>query len=104
MDWIFLVIAGFGELVGVTGINKINQKKTVGNFVFLIGGFMTSFLFLSFAMQTISMGTAYAVWTGIGTVGSVLVGMFFYNEPKSGWRILFIGMVISSAVGLKLIS
>jgi paired small multidrug resistance pump len=104
MDWLCLIIAGIGEILGVTGINRVNQKKSIGNILFLIGGFALSFLFLSFAMQTISMGTAYAIWTGIGTVGSVLLGMIVYHEPKDLWRIIFIGMVVVAAVGLKLIS
>ncbi|HAM81794.1 DMT family transporter [Ornithinibacillus bavariensis] len=104
MEWICLIIAGVGEILGVTGINRVNQKKTIGNFLLLVGGFTMSFLFLSIAMQTISMGTAYAIWTGIGTVGSVLIGMIIYHESKDIWRIIFIGMVIVAAVGLKLIS
>ncbi|MMZ69271.1 Multidrug resistance protein YkkD [compost metagenome] len=55
-------------------------------------------------MQSISMGTAYAVWTGMGTVGSTLVGMFLYGESKDAKRLLFIAMVLSAAVGLKLIA
>lgn len=50
------------------------------------------------------MGTAYAVWTGIGTVGGALVGILFYGEPKDGKRIFFIALILGSAVGLKLIS
>jgi paired small multidrug resistance pump len=104
MAWVFLIIAGVGEVLGVTGINQVNRKKNLWSLTLLIGGFTMSFLFLALAMQTLSMGTAYAVWTGIGTVGSVLIGMIFYNEPKNFLRILFMSMVLTAAVGLKLIS
>ncbi|MEN2465587.1 SMR family transporter [Ornithinibacillus sp. FSL M8-0202] len=104
MEWIYLVIAGVGEVVGVTGISQVNKKKSVASFSILIGGFSLSFIFLAIAMQSISMGTAYAIWTGIGTVGSVLVGMIFYHESKDYLRILFICMVLTAAIGLKLIS
>jgi paired small multidrug resistance pump len=104
MEWILLIIAGIGEVLGVTGINQVNKKKNLWSFTLLVGGFTVSFIFLAMAMQSISMGTAYAVWTGIGTVGSVLIGMIFYNEPKTFLRILFMSMVLTAAVGLKLVS
>lgn len=104
MSWLFLILAGSFEVVGVTGINKVNRNRNWRSFLYLIGGFTLSFLFLSLAMNSIPMGTAYAVWTGIGTVGSALVGMFIYGESKSVLRIVFIAMVLSAAIGLKLIS
>ncbi|WP_047983713.1 DMT family transporter [Ornithinibacillus californiensis] len=104
MDWIVLLLAGVGEVLGVTGISQVNKKKSIGSYGLLIGGFVLSFVLLTIAMQTISMGTAYAVWAGIGSVGSVVVGMIFYGESRDLLRILFIGMVLTAAVGLKLIS
>lgn len=104
MAWILLILAGFGEVLGVAGINKLNQRKDIVSFSLLFGGFILSFVLLSIAMESISMGTAYAVWTGIGTVGSALVGMILYGESKEWRRILFIAMVLSAAVGLKLIA
>ncbi|RKQ35500.1 DMT family transporter [Oceanobacillus halophilus] len=104
MDWIMLIIAGAGEVAGVMGINQVNKKKNFASFVLLFAGFIISFLFLSLSMQTISMGTAYAVWTGIGASGSVLVGMLFFGESKDWKRLFFILLIISAVVGLKLIS
>ncbi|MFZ3576719.1 DMT family transporter [Virgibacillus sp. DJP39] len=104
MAWLFLAIAGVGEVIGVIGINKINNNKSWQSFALLFGGFSGSFLFLTLAMETIQMSTAYAVWTGIGTVGSVLIGMFLYKESKDWRRLVFIGMILVAAVGLKLIS
>lgn len=104
MGWIFLVCAGLFEVVGVTGLNLILRKKSILSFVVFILGMVSSFTFLSLAMQSLPMGTAYAVWTGIGTVGSGLVGILFYAESKSVARIVFMAMVLSAAIGLKLIS
>jgi quaternary ammonium compound-resistance protein SugE len=56
------------------------------------------------ATQTLPMGTAYAVWTGIGAVGTVLIGIFVFNEPTSFWRVFFIFTLIASIVGLKSVS
>jgi len=103
MAWIFLICAGAFEVVGVTGLNMIRQKKSVLTFSVFILGLAASFTFLSLAMQSLPMGTAYAIWTGIGTVGSGLVGILFYEESKSWKRLLFMAMVLSAAVGLKLI-
>ncbi|MDU0332757.1 MULTISPECIES: DMT family transporter [Paenibacillus] len=104
MDWILLVLAGFGEVLGVIGINKINTRKSLGAYVWMAGGFLLSFLFLTLAMRTISMGTAYAVWTGIGTAGSAIAGMLLYGESREWRRLLFIAFILGAAMGLKLIS
>jgi paired small multidrug resistance pump len=101
MDWFFLITAGLCEVAGVAAISRFNQHKSWLNALFLISGFGISFILLSFAMQTISMGTAYAVWTGIGTVGSTLYGILFLGEPAGWKRVLFISMIISATIGLK---
>lgn len=104
MAWIFLILAGCLEVAGIMGINKVNENRSFSSYVLLIGGFGLSFMFLSIAMSSIAMGTAYAVWTGIGTVGSALLGMLFFGDSKSPLRIMFIVMVLSATVGLKLLS
>ncbi|MNX85746.1 Multidrug resistance protein YkkD [compost metagenome] len=104
MGWFFLLFAGMFEVVGVVGMNQINKAKNIRAFCIFIIGIIMSFLFLSQAMKSLPMGTSYAVWTGIGTVGSAVVGMLFYGESKDWKRIVFITMVLSAAVGLKLIA
>lgn len=104
MNWILLVSAGFLEVVGVAGMTMVSEKKTVRSLLIMLGGFGLSFLFLTIAMTSLPMGTAYSVWTGIGTVGSALVGMIVYKEPRDARRILFIAMIIGSVIGLKLVS
>ncbi|MNI43750.1 Multidrug resistance protein YkkD [compost metagenome] len=103
MNWIFLILAGIFEMFGVLMINKLNKDRNVTSFLLLIAGFGLSFLFLTFAMKTLPMGTAYAVWTGIGASGGAILGMIFYGEPRNILRIVFIAMVLGSAVGLKLV-
>ncbi|WP_232697148.1 DMT family transporter [Brevibacillus daliensis] len=104
MGWIYLVFAGGFEVVGVLGLKKVATKPAPSSIAVLVLGFVFSFNLLYLAMNTLSMGTAYAVWTGIGTMGSALLGMFVYNEPKEWRRILFILMIVTAAIGLKMIS
>lgn len=104
MAWIYLLIAGCCETLGVVFMNQWTRSKRFLPLLYLGITFCASFLFLSLAMRSITMGTAYAIWTGIGTVGGTLVGMFFYGESKDWKRLLCIAGVLSSAVGLKLIS
>ena len=103
MDWLSLIFAGLFEMIGVIMISKVNKEHSMKSYVFLLISFSLSFLFLSIAMKTLPMGTAYAVWTGIGAAGGSLAGIFLYNESKNPARILAIFMVLGSAVGLKLI-
>lgn len=103
MAWSAIFIAGICEIIGVINIKRLTMKKWDA-LVYLILTFGLSLTLLAYAMQTLPMGTVYGVWTGIGTVGSTLMGMILYDEPKEWRRILFIFLILSSAVGLKLIS
>ncbi|WP_349407759.1 multidrug efflux SMR transporter [Pseudalkalibacillus sp. SCS-8] len=104
MAWGSLILAGLCEMLGVVMINKLHKDRNWQSFVLLILGFGASFLFLAYAMKTLPMGTAYAVWTGIGASGGALLGMLWYGESTDWKRIVFIGMVLGAAIGLKLIS
>lgn len=104
MNWFVLIIAGLFEVVGVTGMQRIAKGEKKSGFPILIVGFLISFTLLSIAMETIPLGVAYAVWTGMGTVGSAIVGMIFYNESTDRLRLMFMGMVIVAVVGLRLVS
>ncbi|WP_368298700.1 multidrug efflux SMR transporter [Cytobacillus firmus] len=103
MSWLYLILAGIFEMTGVTMINSWHQNRNWRSLLLLIGGFGASFLFLSLAMKELPMGTAYAVWTGIGAAGGAILGMILYGEPKDAKRIFFIAMVLSAAIGLKLV-
>lgn len=103
MAWISLVVAGLCEMFGVAMMNKLQQDRKWQSFVWLTIGFGFSFLLLTYSMQTLPMSTAYAVWTGIGAAGGALIGIVFYNESKDWKRVVFILLVLSSAIGLKLV-
>ncbi|MEK5097131.1 DMT family transporter [Bacillus sp. FSL W8-0848] len=104
MEWIYLIAAGLLEMLGVTMMNQFHKDKLIRWIFLLIIGFAASFFLLSLAMNALPMGTAYAVWTGIGAAGGALVGILFYDEPKDARRIFFIALILASAVGLKLVS
>jgi paired small multidrug resistance pump len=103
MPWLALIIAGGLEVFGVINIKRLAMKKWDA-ILYLFLTFGIGFLLLSYAMQTIPMGTAYGVWTGIGTIGAALVGMFMYGEPREWKRLVCMAMILSSAVGLKVIA
>src|SRR5688572_6819938 len=104
MAWVYLVIAGIFE-IGFTTSMKLSKDFTVGKWItaFVICIYL-SFHFLSEATKTIPLGTAYAVWTGIGAVGTAIIGMVFFNEPTYFLRVFFICTLIGSIIGLKLVS
>ena len=101
MNWIYLIIAGFLEIGFTTSMklsnNFTNIKWTAG----FLACIVLSFYFVNKASQTLPLGTAYAVWTGIGAVGTVMVGIIFFKEPANFWRLFFISTLILSILGLK---
>lgn len=104
MVWIALIFAGLFEMFGVLMINKLHKDRNWQSLALLILCFGISFILLGYAMETLPMGTAYAIWTGIGASGGAILGMIFYGESKDWKRLVFIGMVLGAAVGLKLVS
>lgn len=107
MNWILLIIAGLFEVAFAACLGKV--KETTGaeaTYWFL--GFLVclgiSMYLLVKATQHIPIGTAYAVWTGIGAVGTVLLGILIFKEPATFWRLFFLTTLIISIVGLKFVS
>jgi quaternary ammonium compound-resistance protein SugE len=104
MYWIYLILAGMFEISFTTCLKLSNDftnvKWSIGFFVSIT----LSFLFLNKAIQGIPLGTAYAVWTGIGAVGTALAGVLFFAEPVFFWRMFFLVTLIGSIVGLKVVS
>jgi len=103
MAWVYLVIASFGEIFGVASINMFLKKKSLVWLGILILTFTFGFVFLALAMRDIPLGTAYAIWTGLGATGAVMMGVIFFKEPAGFLRLLFLTCIISGAVGLKVI-
>ena len=107
MNWILLIIAGLFEVGFATCLGK--AKETTGNtaLLWMTGFFISltiSMILLYRASQTLPIGTAYAVWTGIGAVGTVIVGIILFKEPADFWRMFFITTLIASIIGLKFVS
>lgn len=107
MNWIILIIAGLFEVAFAFCLGK--AKETTGSEMYLwYTGFLValtlSMLLLIRATQNLPLGTAYAVWTGIGAVGTVLVGILIFKEPATFLRLFFISTLILSIVGLKVVS
>jgi len=104
MAWIYLVIASLGEIFGVMSINLYLQKKKFTWLFMIVVSMGFGFAFLSLAMRDIPLGTAYAIWTGLGAAGAVIMGILFFKE-SAGWkRLLFLSCIIAGAVGLKIVS
>ena len=104
MAWILLICAGVFEMLGITFLNAYVHSRKYKSLGLMLTFFAISFLALSIAMQQLPMSTAYAVWTGIGAVGTVLIGIFIFKEPVNFYRILFLITLIASIVGLKFVS
>ncbi|QBO37066.1 multidrug efflux SMR transporter [Periweissella cryptocerci] len=104
MSWIFLIIAGLFEIFGVVALNQFKIRANVWTVLGLMVTFGGSLSFLYLAMRGIEMGTAYAVWTGIGAAGGAIVGIIWYGESRSYTRILFVTLIIIAVVGLKIVS
>lgn len=107
MNWIILIIAGLFEAAFAFCLGK--AKETTGNemYAWYLGFLITlaiSMVLLVKATQSLPIGTAYAVWTGIGAAGTVLVGIFVFKEPVSLWRMFFLITLIGSVIGLKAVS
>ncbi|MEH7124317.1 multidrug efflux SMR transporter [Bacillus sp. JJ1532] len=104
MSWVYLILAGIFEMIGVLMINSLHKNRNWQSLIMLLIGFGASFLFLALAMEELPMGTAYAIWTGIGASGGAILGIVLYGEQKGWKRLLFISMVLGAAIGLKLVS
>lgn len=107
MDWITLIIAGIFEAAFAFCLGKANQSFGTEKNLWYAGFIITlsmSMVLLLKATKTLPIGTAYAVWTGIGAVGSVLLGIFVFKEPATPIRIFFLITLIGSIIGLKVVS
>ena len=107
MNWLILIMAGLFEVGFATCLGK--AKETTGNtsLMWMAGFFVClsiSMTLLYKATQTLPIGTAYAVWTGIGAIGTVLVGIFLFKEPAHFWRLFFLITLRASIIGLKFVS
>ena len=104
MPWLYLILAGLLEIGWAVGLKYTNGFTRLWPTVGTAAAMAVSFFLLSLSLKTIPMGTAYAVWTGIGAAGTAALGMIFFNEPREVARILCLVLIVAGTVGLKLFS
>ena len=107
MNWVLVIIAGLFEVAFAFCLGKANETTGKEMYVWYTGFLIALLISMSLlikATQTLPIGTAYAVWTGIGAVGTVLVGILIFKEPATFLRLFFITTLIASIVGLKVVS
>ncbi|HEV7415155.1 MAG TPA: quaternary ammonium compound efflux SMR transporter SugE [Tianweitania sediminis] len=104
MAWIILVVAGLFEIGWAVGLKYTNGFTRVVPTGLTLVSMIISLAFLGLALRTLPLGTAYAVWTGVGTVGTALLGMWLFGEPAQAMRLVCIGLIVAGIVGLKLVT
>ena len=107
MDWIILITAGLFEVLFTFCLGKAKQTTGSVSYLWLVFFAVTascSMYLLYKATRNLPIGTSYAVWTGIGAVGTVLLGIVFFKEPYEFWRLFFLTTLIASIIGLKFVA
>jgi quaternary ammonium compound-resistance protein SugE len=104
MSWGYLVIAGLLEVAWAVGLKYTAGFTKLWPSVFTLTTMAGSVGMLGLALRSLPLGTAYAIWTGIGTVGTAVFGMMMLNEPAGALRLLSIGLIVAGIVGLKLLT
>ena len=104
MAWTYLVIAGLFEVGWAIGLKYTDGFSRLWPSVGTILAMILSLAFLGLALKTLPVGTAYAVWTGIGAVGTVILGIVLFAEPATGLRLGCVGLILAGIIGLKLVT
>lgn len=103
-SWIYLIIAGLLEICWAIGLKYTDGFTKLLPSIFTITTLSLSMFFLAKATQNLPIGTAYAIWVGIGAFGTAILGIYLFKEPSSSMRIIFLSMLLISIIGLKLTS
>lgn len=104
MDWMYLLIAGIMEIGWAVSLKYSAGFTRLVPSIFTVIMLILSFICLSQSLKTIPLGTAYAIWTGIGALGTVVIGIICFQEPKDALRLLFIFLILVGILGLKFFS
>jgi quaternary ammonium compound-resistance protein SugE len=104
MHWLLLLLAGFTEVAWAIGLKYSQGLTRPLPAAWTLVNMVLSFLFLAQALKTLPLGTAYAIWTGIGAVGTALLGIVLFGEPRGWPRLACMGLVVSGIVGLRLVT
>jgi quaternary ammonium compound-resistance protein SugE len=104
MAWTYILIAGCFEIVFALGLKYTEGFTRLGPSLLTVVAGVASLLILSQSLKTLPVGTGYAMWTGIGAVGTAIFGILLFNEPRDAARLVCIGLILSGIVGLRLTS
>lgn len=107
MSWILLLIAGLFEVLFAFCLGKTKDTTGTETYLWYLGFLISLIISMSILIkvtQTLPIGTSYAVWTGIGALGTVVIGILFFKEPMEFWRLFFLSTLVLSVVGLKIVS
>ena len=104
MAWVLLVVAGLLEVGWAIGLKYTQGFTRLWPSVFTLAAMVVSVVLLGVAMKTLPVGTSYAVWVGVGAVGTAILGMLLFGEPATAGRLVSLGLIVAGIVGLKLAS
>ncbi|MGB3338449.1 MAG: quaternary ammonium compound efflux SMR transporter SugE [Devosia sp.] len=104
MAWVYLVIAGIFEMGWAIGLKYTDGFTKLVPTTLTVGAMIISVVLLGIALRDLPVGTGYAVWTGIGTVGTALLGMYLFGDPATAGRLACIGLIVAGIIGLKVFS
>ncbi|KQU99505.1 quaternary ammonium compound efflux SMR transporter SugE [Devosia sp. Root105] len=104
MAWVYLTIAGLLEVVWAIGLKYTEGFSRLGPTAITVAAMVASIVLLGIALRDLPVGTGYAIWTGIGTVGTAVLGILIFQEPATALRLASIGLIVAGIVGLKLVS
>jgi quaternary ammonium compound-resistance protein SugE len=102
--WVFLSVAGLFEVGWAIGLKYTQGFTRLAPSVLTLASMALSMLLLGLALKTLPVGTAYAAWTGIGTVGTAILGIYLFGEPATALRLTCIGLIVAGILGLKLVA
>ena len=104
MAWIYLTVAGLFEIGWAIGLKYTDGFTRLLPSLWTVASMILSIVLLGLALRTLPVGTAYAVWTGIGAIGTAALGIYLFGEPATAARLLCIGLILAGIVGLKLVT
>jgi quaternary ammonium compound-resistance protein SugE len=104
MAWLYLAVAGLFEIAWAIGLKYTEGFSRLWPSLWTVAAMILSLGFLGLALKTLPVGTAYAVWTGIGAIGTALLGIYLFAEPATATRLACIGLILAGIVGLKVVT
>jgi quaternary ammonium compound-resistance protein SugE len=104
MAWFYIFVASLFEIAWAIGLKKTEGFTRFWPSVWTVGAMILTYVLLGLGVKTIPIGTAYAVWTGIGAAGTALLGIYLYNEPANAPRLFCLALIVAGIVGLKVLS